>query len=212
LKAVASLLAGVAVTAAAAALLWAWHSSSDTIERAQLTGLRSQVRVLERDLDAARERVRALEADAEVASRELGAAQARLAERAREPVAAPLPGAAAAVPPTPPIPERQSDWNAIVGSALDREVERLFGRRLTADQKARLVATLATVRDSSRRLNETPLDPADPASVRDHVAQQEALLAADRAFENEIGMGVSAFVRGLSAGKVEEAFPPDSPR
>jgi len=56
------------------------------------------------------------------------------------------------------------------------------------------------------------VNPADPASVREHAAQREAIQQADQAFRKELGFGVSAFVQGLSGDKIEEAFPPDPAR
>jgi hypothetical protein len=162
---------------------------------------------LQHDLDVARARIDA------------PATPARAAAPARAP--APPPGPAAPPPPTvapaappppPPAASGQAAWDATAGSTLEREVTERFGQGLSPDQKKFLVATLARVRDASRRLNDTPVNPADPASIREHAAQREAIQQADQVFRKELGVGVSAFVQGLSGDKIEEAFPPDPAR
>ena len=227
-------LSGVALCAAVAALAWAWHASGDSVERERLATLARRAATLEHDLDGARRQIDALADQLGASARDLRAARARLAERGREPqpAEAPLPVARPPAPApgptaTPPrtttpadaldpyvlrTPEHQREWDAVVADALGREVQRRLGRTLTAEQTASLVATLGSVRDASRFLNEETLDPGDPASIREHAAERQALLDADRVFHEQLGMGLSAFLQGLSADKVEEAFPPHGPR
>jgi hypothetical protein len=174
--------------------------------------LHTRIASLQRDLDTAHDHADALQADLDGAARELDATRARLASRRPE---AEAPSRAITPPPPAPAatPDEPPAWEATVAGALEREVARRFGRSLSAEETAYLVATLATVRDASRGLDATPVDPTDPASIREHVARREALVAADEAFRNEVGIGVSAFVQGLSADKIEEANPqPARPR
>jgi hypothetical protein len=206
-KTVAAFLAGVALACTVAALLWAWHASDDRIRATQLTGLRAQVATLQHDLDAAQARVAAVEAAANQASRRRAAVPARAPERRPEP-APPAPATAA---PKAAAPDRAT-WDATAAGALESEIAQRFGLALDPAQKSFLVATLARARDASRHLNDTPVNPADPASIREHAAQREALLQADQAFRKQVGMGISTFVQGLSGDKIEEAFPPDPAR
>ena len=207
MKTLGAFLAGVALACVAGALLWAWHASDDRIRSTQLTSLRAQVATLQHDLDAAQARAGAVEAAANEAARQRAAVPARAPGQRPEP-APPAPAPAA---PTAAAPDRAT-WDATAAGALESEIAQRFGESLDPAQKAFLVATLARARDASRHLNDTPVNPADPASIREHAAQREALLQADQAFRKEVGMGISTFVQGLSGDKIEEAFPPEPAR
>lgn len=210
MRAAVGFVAGVALAGVVAAGLWSWHRSDDVRRAMQLTILRTEVAGLQASLAAARDQADALQA-------ELHATRALPAAPPAEP-AAPAPAVAGpsrpVAPPAPaPTAARPPAWDATAAEALEHEMARRFGRALTAEQTAFLVAMLATVRDASRGRDAPALDPADPASIREHVARREALLAADAAFRDEVGIGVSEFVRGLSADAIEEAIPPsDAPR
>lgn len=101
-------------------------------------------------------------------------------------------------------PERQHEWNALVTGTLQAEVQRRSGRRLPEEQERRLVDTLTRLRDASLALNQDPLDPADASVLSEHLMGTIALLEADRTFRNELGIGVSEFIRGLDRSQIEE--------
>jgi hypothetical protein len=101
-------------------------------------------------------------------------------------------------------PERQHEWNALVTGTLQAEVQRRSGRRLPEEQERRLVDTLTRLRDASLALNQDPLDPADASFLSEHLMGTIALLEVDRTFRNELGIGVSEFIRGLDRSQIEE--------
>jgi hypothetical protein len=104
-------------------------------------------------------------------------------------------------------PERQHEWKAVVTGTLQAEAQRRLGRRLPQDQERRLVDTLARLRDASLALNQDPLDEADPSFLSEHLMGTLTLLEADRTFRNELGIGVSEFIRGLDRSQIEEVTP-----
>jgi hypothetical protein len=70
-----------------------------------------------------------------------------------------------------------------------------------------LVDTLARLREASLALNQDPLDEADPSFLSEHLMGTLTLLEADRTFRNELGIGVSEFIRGLDRSQIEEVTP-----
>lgn len=112
--------------------------------------------------------------------------------------------ARAADPPPSLAPERQHEWKAVVTGTLQAEAQRRLGRRLPQDQERRLVDTLARLRDASLTLNQDPLDEADPSFLSGPLMGTLTLLEADRTFRNELGIGVSEFIRGLDRSQIEE--------
>lgn len=95
-------------------------------------------------------------------------------------------------------------WTALVEGLLEQEVELRFGRRLAPEQKSRLLGELARLREASLGLQRTPAAPHDPAALRDRLSRQVAILEVDRAFREELGIGVSDFLEGLEAGEIDE--------
>ena len=104
-------------------------------------------------------------------------------------------------------PETDSGWNALVGGMLEWEVEHRTGRKLTAEKKDRLVSTLSRLREASQALQQAPAEPRDSAELRDRLTQSIALVQADQAFRNELGLGVAEFLQGLDPTTVEDVSP-----
>jgi hypothetical protein len=71
----------------------------------------------------------------------------------------------------------------------------------------RLLETLRRLRDASAGLRSELLDPQNPDSLRDHLARTLVLVESDRLFREELGIGFSDFLRGLSGNPVEEIHP-----
>jgi hypothetical protein len=108
------------------------------------------------------------------------------------------------VPPPSLAPERQHEWKALVTGTLQAEVQRRLGRRLPEDQERRLVDTLARLRDASLALNQDPPDEADASFLSEQLMGTLESLEADRTFRNELGIGVSEFIRRLDRSQIEE--------
>lgn len=161
----------------------------------------------------ARFRERAYEAEAQIA---------RLrAEREARPTQPP--GVAAPTDPAPlPPPEAEREpagrepdaaarhdpvWEALVAGHLQTEVQRQLGRSLSSEQEARLMDRLRDVRDAAATLEADPGD--DPlASARRRLSRSIVMLEADRAFREELGVGVGDFLRGMDPGQVEDLTTP----
>jgi len=104
-------------------------------------------------------------------------------------------------------PTRQEEWDALVAGTLQSEVHRRLGHALSPEQEQRLVETLARLRAASLELGEETVDPEDPLSLSAHLMRTIVLLEADRSFRNELGIGVSDFLQGLSEDQIEEVSP-----
>jgi hypothetical protein len=104
-------------------------------------------------------------------------------------------------------PQQGAEWNALVGGMLEWEVARHTGERLTAEKKDRLISELSRLREASLALQQAPSDPNNPAELRDRLTQTLALVQVDEAFRQELGVGVTEFLRGLDAGAVEDVSP-----
>lgn len=104
-------------------------------------------------------------------------------------------------------PEADSGWNALVGGILEWEVEHRTGQKLTAEKKDRLISTLSRLREASLALQQAPAEPRDSAELRDRLTQTLALVQADQAFRNELGLGVAEFLQGLDPTAVEDVSP-----
>ena len=102
---------------------------------------------------------------------------------------------------------RYEQWDALVSSALEHEVERRLGQRLSPERMERLLETLRRLRDASAGLRSEFLDPQDPDSLRDHLARTLVLVESDRLFREELGIGFSDFLRGLDGNPIEEVHP-----
>jgi hypothetical protein len=167
-------------------------------------------------------------ARAEAAERELDLLRTRLESLPESQQAVSLPSSAAkpwaptCAPSTPAVsppvsypdawldPARQEEWNALVSSALENEVERRLGHTLSPERVERLVETLRRLRDASIGLHSAFPDPEDPDSLRDQLAREIMLVESDRIIRAELGIGVSDFLRGLDGNPVEEVFPTKS--
>jgi hypothetical protein len=104
-------------------------------------------------------------------------------------------------------PEADSGWNALVGGMLEWEVEHRSGQKLTAEKKDRLISTLSRLREASLALQQAPAEPCDSAELRDRLTQSIALVQADQAFRNELGLGIAEFLHGLDPTTVEDVSP-----
>lgn len=115
------------------------------------------------------------------------------------------------MPPPPPDtefdPMRQAQWDALVSSALEREVEQRLGQRLSPERMTRLLDGLRRLREASVGLRPEFLDPSDPESLRDHLARTLVLVESDRLLREELGIGFSDFLRGLDGDPIEEVHP-----
>ena len=101
-------------------------------------------------------------------------------------------------------PSTDSEWNVLVGGMLEWEVERRTGQKLSAEQRDRLLAELARLRDASLALQEAPSEPDDPAELRERLTRTLALVQVDETFRRELGVGVADFLKGLDPRAVED--------
>jgi hypothetical protein len=101
-------------------------------------------------------------------------------------------------------PGTDSEWNVLVGGMLEWEVERRTGQKLSAEQRDRLLAELARLRDASLALQEAPSEPDDPAELRERLTRTLALVQVDETFRRELGVGVADFLKGLDPRAVED--------
>jgi hypothetical protein len=101
-------------------------------------------------------------------------------------------------------PDTDSEWNVLVGGMLEWEVERRTGQRLSAEQRDRLLAELARLRDASLALQEAPSEPDYPAELRERLTRTLALVQVDETFRRELGVGVADFLEGLDPRAVED--------
>jgi hypothetical protein len=146
----------------------------------------------------------------------------------------PEPPPVAAAPPdrspvvAPPEPEARAEdprdaaeeealpdpvWDALVAGHLEAEVRSRYGRSLDPEQETRLMDRLREVRDAGDRLETDPGEDA-LAGARRRLSRTIVLLEADRAFRDELGVGLSEFVRGLGPDQVEDVGadqPPSEP-
>jgi hypothetical protein len=104
-------------------------------------------------------------------------------------------------------PQADSEWNALVGGMLEWEVAHRTGQKLTAEKKDRLISTLSRLREASLTLQQAPAEPRDSAELRDRLTQTLALVQADQAFRNELGLGVVEFLHSLDPNAVEDVSP-----
>ena len=160
-------------------------------ERRRTAALASQMRGLAERFDALAARLETLSSTAaEVFRAPSGEpAQDAEADAVREP---------APTPEFQPVPDEQ--WDALVSGALESEIERRLGTKLPPERVARLKDSLRRVRDASLPPNEE----GSGADAPDRTRRELVLLQADRAFREEIGIGVADFLRGLDPGQLEE--------
>ena len=104
-------------------------------------------------------------------------------------------------------PERDAQWDALVGGMLEQQLAYRTGRTLAAQKKDRLLAELARLREASMALQQAPAAPDDPAGLRDQLTQTLALVEVDQAFRRELGVGVAEFLQDIDPGAVEEVSP-----
>jgi hypothetical protein len=107
-------------------------------------------------------------------------------------------------PPSAFEPGTDAEWNVLVGGMLEWEVERRTGQTLSAEQRDRLLAELARLRDASLALQEAPSESDDPAQLRERLTRTLALVQVDETFRRELGVGVADFLAGLDPGAVED--------
>ena len=107
-------------------------------------------------------------------------------------------------PPETFEPRTDAEWKALVGGMLEWQVERRTGERLSAAQRDRLVSELARLREASLALQEAPAEPGDPAELRERLARTLTLAQVDEVFRDELGVGVSEFVRDMNPDAVED--------
>ena len=101
-------------------------------------------------------------------------------------------------------PRTNAEWEALVGGMLEWQVERRTGEQLSAAQRDRLVSELARLREASLALQEAPAEPGDPAELRERLARTLTLAQVDEAFRDELGVGVSEFLRDMDPDAVED--------
>jgi hypothetical protein len=90
---------------------------------------------------------------------------------------------------------------------LEWQIAHRQGERLSAEKRERFVAELARLREASVALQHLPGEPQTSEDLRDRLTQTLALMQVDRAFRDELGMGVADFVRGLNPHAVEDVSP-----
>jgi hypothetical protein len=110
--------------------------------------------------------------------------------------------------PEPSDPRLDPAWDELVSGALRDRVQRRLGRELTPQQEQRLMEQLDAVRQAGIALDEE--DTADPtARRRQGLTRSIVLLEADRAFRNELGIGLGEFMNELNEeGLVEDLGEP----
>ena len=196
---------GAGAVGAIAFLLFANHPVERLVkEGEQAERWRARAEAAERELDLLRTRLESLPESQQAVSLSSSAA------KPRAPTCAPSTPTV-----SPPVsypdawldPARQEEWNALVSSALENEVERRLGHTLSPERVERLVETLRRLRDASIGLRSEFPDPKDPDSLRDQLAREIMLVESDRIIRAELGIGVSDFLRGLDGNPVEEVFP-----
>ncbi len=166
------------------------------------------------DADRGSEQVResgreiaALRARVEWLSAELGAARARAAENeAVRDAEVPSPSDAPVGDGAPEPPELMDEdvWLSLVSGALRAEFQRRLGQQLAPQQETRMLEILTQVRDASLLYERHALDSEDAGARRDRLTRTVILLELDRAFREEMGIGVADFVRGLDPDSIEE--------
>jgi hypothetical protein len=90
---------------------------------------------------------------------------------------------------------------------LEWQVDRRTGQEISAEQRDRLLAQLARLRDASLSLQEGPSEPDEPAELRERLTRTLALVQVDEAFRRELGIGVADFLRQLDPSAVEDVSP-----
>jgi hypothetical protein len=175
---------------------------------------RARAERAERELAEARRRAEGLAARLQSSADRLDALAAEIEKRDEPPGGEVTPQARAAAPrearartpavaPTPefqPVPEAQ--WDALVRGALESEVERRLGTALPPERLDRLVDSLRRVRELAPAEDDAGGDDSDAA--RRELTRSLVLLQADRAFREELGIGIADFLRGLDPEQVEE--------
>lgn len=169
-------------------------------ERRKTATLASQMRGLAERFDALAARLETLSTTAAEVFRAPGAAPTPNAARAARDEPAQEP--AAPTPEFQPVPDEQ--WDALVSGALESEIERRLGTELPPERVQRLKDSLQRVRGASHSLTAEEPDANDPDAARRELERNIVLLQADRAFREELGVGVADFLRGLDPGQVEE--------
>jgi hypothetical protein len=173
---------------------------------------RERAETAEHDLAAARRQLETVATRLQELAGRFDALSARFDKLIATPVTAPT-GAAPAPTGEPatradpaPMTEFQQvpdeQWDALVRGALESEIERRLGGTLPPERVERLMDNLARVRDASRTL--AAQDDAGTADPRREVTRTVIVLQADRAFREELGIGVAEFLRGLDPAQVEE--------
>jgi hypothetical protein len=199
---------GAGAVGAIAFLLFANYPAERLVKEGQeAERWRARAEAAERELDLLRTRLESLPESQQAVSLSSSAA------KPRAPTCAPSTPTV-----SPPVsypdawldPARQEEWNALVSSALENEVERRLGHTLSPERVERLVETLRRLRDASIGLHSGFPDPEDPDSLRDQLAREIMLVESDRIIRTELGIGVSDFLRGLDGNPVEEVFPTKS--
>jgi hypothetical protein len=104
-------------------------------------------------------------------------------------------------------PGTEAEWNTVVGGMLEWQVDRRTGQEISAEQRDRLLAQLARLRDASLSLQEGPSEPDEPAELRERLTRTLALVQVDEAFRRELGIGVADFLRQLDPSAVEDVSP-----
>ncbi len=105
------------------------------------------------------------------------------------------------------LPSEQEQWQSLVTGALEHEVIHRLGRRLEPAAQRRLLDKLAQLRYASQSLQE-PIDRTDSAVMRAQLAHTFAILQVERAFREELGIGVAEFIQGLDPDAIEDVAPP----
>jgi hypothetical protein len=101
-------------------------------------------------------------------------------------------------------PGTDFEWSVLVGGMLEWQVERRTGQKMSAQQRDRLLAELARLRDASLALQEAPSEPDDPAELRERLTRTLALVQVDETFRRELGVGVADFLKGIDPHAVED--------
>jgi hypothetical protein len=214
LRPVVAFLAGAAVAGAIVALVGR-APPAPTPDDERVDHWRERALAAERDVTAARRQLANLTAQLEELAHRFDAISARFAALTAAALPTPAPEAAdtpvaepPAAPPGSPTPEFQAvndeQWDALVRGTLQSEIERRLGATLPPQRVDRLVGALDRMRDASRSLALENLAPEDPAVHQAELMRNIVMLEADRAFRDELGIGVAEFLRGLDPGQVEE--------
>jgi hypothetical protein len=94
-------------------------------------------------------------------------------------------------------------WDALVSDALHGQVLERLGGELEPEREARLLDRLREVREVAGDLESDEETDAGNA-LRQRFERSVVLLEADRAFRDELGIGIAEFLAGFEDGAIED--------